>query len=1159
MDFRKSLGLDYGDVNAVESKEDMFQYINFKLAALGLPSVEKHSSEKDEKVFLDLFEEVIEDYREKKRMLSDRLIPVNKRIQRFMDQYFDQTGEELKAISDLFILDRYGLARELSLPVNGDEFSNEYLKSYRIKQGVLNNPRNDRRTTKGSFHIVEGSMKVPFDKKEVPKVTFAKLYQEAINPPKDLMKLPFTACEDEVAETFVSLYVRPTVSPEVPGLVEEKTMEVQFVVPGSFVTNLDFVESVFGNGGDPSLHINDAGIDVKHWSGHTGYIVLAPHLTQLKKIDLGLPHYDDATKRQRKEGMCYQSEDELYNDGVPFKITCRDESGVVITLIADNYFGYSKKEIKTQLSYAANLFGMVEEEHAGGTIAFPQTNLGENFTGSRMIDPSEYSFEEVKKKYGDIMHLMPGNYAIDNRYDNVVYLPENVEIDLHKTEIKWEYKGKTRALKLLPTYYYVLPNGYKIHMEKHPSAPAWKLVGTEAEGTFCHKPCTVSGGGKSEISKALDNSIIYGTYFIYDLKTDLDQVEDIINRDYSNRWLSEEKRKNASRSILSSERTLGSVIKLLTPSAEYNEDYNEWLESIPNYIKALVFMVKRFYIEEWGENWRDHFSVDIVNGKPGNELNFNNRKIRPSYLRVGFDKEGAWRIFKLRMDFMPAEKLQMEDDISSSVVLSSDHLEYLNEAYDNPSVKFTKNCEYRFFQRPDEAVHKGYDKEAEADLAEENIFITNFEPLEKEEVQEIKEDVMEYIDYTDPMKNIITGFLEEDTYKYCVISSESRRLDNKTRSKNPRYLQVRSDFKQPIKEYLGDLGARLARKVPLESPVLTPVNAVLPGRRNNPPGLSDGKKILPLSVYNPIHYQELPELFMDFISSLSGKSPSTTGSGSEGALTKGPFNMLVPTYDLNNALLSYILTGYEGFSSPAGYIGPDGRVDHDISMLMPEIWCRLNDEEKDPKKLIANGALEKIDDFEYNGEKVPASRLGYRITDTFMYKYMGKIFDEPQTIFTEGILKPEAQDLEAFVDGVLNIASSHKRVAAAYFEDGSVEEAIPPLKALLHIMAYGEYKGHTIHDPEVRSLFDREVVINSDWYKKRLVNKQTIDIRVMEQKIENLNEFINDPINKTLIDEFNYNKKLEVAEKKLAYFKSNAYVEFLVGTLGADDIMLRKN
>jgi hypothetical protein len=34
-------------------------------------------------------------------------------------------------------------------------------------------------------------------------------------------------------------------------------------------------------------------------------------------------------------------------------------------------------------------------------------------------------------------------------------------------------------------------------------------------------------------------------------------------------------------------------------------------------------------------------------------------------------------------------------------------------------------------------------------------------------------------------------------------------------------------------------------------------------------------------VFNPIPYFELPELFMEFICSMTGKSPSTTGAGSE--------------------------------------------------------------------------------------------------------------------------------------------------------------------------------------------------------------------------------------------------------------------------------------
>ena len=40
----------------------------------------------------------------------------------------------------------------------------------------------------------------------------------------------------------------------------------------------NFVENIFGNGGDPNLPENDAGLDSEHWSGHTGCVVLAPHL-----------------------------------------------------------------------------------------------------------------------------------------------------------------------------------------------------------------------------------------------------------------------------------------------------------------------------------------------------------------------------------------------------------------------------------------------------------------------------------------------------------------------------------------------------------------------------------------------------------------------------------------------------------------------------------------------------------------------------------------------------------------------------------------------------------------------------------------------------------------------------------------------------------------
>jgi len=1153
---RKKLGIDFGNIDPITTREDRIQYINFKLASLGLPIYKSDDAGSETGAyFIDLLDDIIKDYKEKKRMVDLNEVGIYRRINEFFSGYFGENPP--KCVTDSLILDHYGLAREMSLPPDCNCFKNEYVESYRIKQGVLHNPRNDRRTTEGSFHIVEGGLAIPNDKKAVPKEVFRNLYEAAVNPPEELMLLPFTAGQKEDARTFVSLLVKPIVSPKVPGVLEEKRMEILFVAPGSLVSNLDFIESVFGNTGDPSFHSHDSGLDVDRWSGQTGYILLAPHLTRLRKKDLGLPHYDDATERQRLDGMCWRDEDELYNGGNAFKITCRGGSGVAVTLIADNYYGYSKKEIKTQISFAANLFGNVEEEHAGGAVVYPQRNLGVHYNASEDASLDGYCFDEVVETYGGVMDLKEDHYGVDRQYKQIIYLPENIRIDLYKNEISWMYRDSIRKLKLLPDYHYVLPNGERIHLEKHPEAPMWKMVLTEAKGTFCHKPCTVSGGGKSEISKSISNSIIYGTYYVNDLEKDLDYVERILNYDYRHRWKDDPDRTRPARPILSIDRTLGSVIKLLTPSSLYTDEYNAYVEAIPNHVKALVFLVKRFYRQSWGDDWRKHFTVDIINGRPGNELKFDNRKIRPSYVRVGF-RDDAWRIFKLRMDFMPSEKIQMEDDITASVLVPAQRLKHINPEYHNSSYKFSVNCEYRFFQRPDDAVHKGYDRQAERDLSSGNLFATNFQPLTKRDVEELKNDVMGYVAYTDPVKAHIEEFLSCDCKdEYCVVSSEPRIVDGE-RSKNPRYLEHRSDFMDPMKMYLAEISERFSRRVPPGQPVLMPVNAILPGRRNNPPATEAGKdgpkKIPPLSVYNPIHYQELPELFMDFISSLTGKSPSTTGAGSEGALTKGPFNMLLPVYDLNNALLSYILGDYNVYTTPAGHIGSQIKVDHDISMLVPEIWCRLRESERDPAKLIQEGSLEKLEDFEHNGVLIPASRLGWRITDIFCYKYLGKIFDEPQTIFSEDILKPEKQGLDDFAEGVLNIANGHKKAALNYFRDGSVEKAIPPIKALLHIMAYGHYNGHTLDSPEVRNLFKKEYVLASDWYAGRLRNKQKIDARRIEKIIANLEAFIANPVNGSLICEFKYDERLKKAKETLAYVQSDAYLEELKGTLGASDI-----
>ena len=58
---------------------------------------------------------------------------------------------------------------------------------------------------------------------------------------------------------------------------------------------------------------------------------------------------------------------------------------------------------------------------------------------------------------------------------------------------------------------------------------------------------------------------------------------------------------------------------------------------------------------------------------------------------------------------------------------------------------------------------------------------------------------------------------------------------------------------------------------------------------------------------------------------------------------------------MNYALISYMLTGDDCYSSAAGYIGPKYRVDHDISLLIPEIWARMSADERRAGYLISEG------------------------------------------------------------------------------------------------------------------------------------------------------------------------------------------------------------
>ena len=180
--------------------DTLIPYINLKLALLGFPPVGGRAVGD----FNDLISPLVAQYREKERLLANHLCPADRRIQTFLYDYLQEVHVTKLPIRTL-TLDRKGLARVLSIPVDRDEFSSEIIHSYRVKQGVLHNPKSDRRTTAGIFHVTEGGLPIPDDKVAVPKATFGKVLSVALNPPSTLMRLPFTATQTQPAECFVAL------------------------------------------------------------------------------------------------------------------------------------------------------------------------------------------------------------------------------------------------------------------------------------------------------------------------------------------------------------------------------------------------------------------------------------------------------------------------------------------------------------------------------------------------------------------------------------------------------------------------------------------------------------------------------------------------------------------------------------------------------------------------------------------------------------------------------------------------------------------------------------------------------------------------------------------------------------------------------------------
>ena len=614
---------------------------------------------------------------------------------------------------------------------------------------------------------------------------------------RELLQLPFTSTQPQPAECFVSLLLRPLVCPEVPGFTAQKTMEVRFFVPGNLVSNLDFVEAIFENGGDPLLPENDAALDSEHWTGHTGCVILAPHLIKVTKKAVGLPHFDQATERQRRDGMCWKKEDELYNGGNAFKLTARDATGVIVTIIADNYFGYCKKEVKTQLSFAANLFGLAEEEHAGGALVFPSYDLGEEFNGDILSAPAaaflrgddlavwrhhgreagrlrggqKISGNHLRSRLGALRFAQPENLLDQpafRRAKHPAVAGKNLRPPVRLQDQAWKNRPATAA-----------SGGW--------SAPWPRARSATSPARF---PAAANRRSPSPSPTRFSPARCSSP----DLKKDFDRVAELIDRDYSDRFA--DKSRTDQRNVL----VAGALARLGHQAAHAGRA-------------------------------RLHAGIQRLAGQRA-AARQGTRLRREALLQAGVGRRLARPFQRGHHQRHARQRVEMRQPQARHHLSARGLRRRRRVAHVRPAQGFPSGGESADGGRhhglggraggaagksagrhgqesvaeirrktansgcssgPDDAIHRGYDKQAEQDFVQPDNFFSNYEPLTPADARDMVEDALGFNQFTEPMQKFVREVAETGAPDYFVCTANPRLVDGKP-TKNPRYLQKRPDL-----------------------------------------------------------------------------------------------------------------------------------------------------------------------------------------------------------------------------------------------------------------------------------------------------------------------------------------------------------------------------
>ena len=439
--------------------------------------------------------------------------------------------------------------------------------------------------------------------------------------------------------------------------------------------------------------------------------------------------------------MCWETEDELYNGGQAFKVCARDARGVIVTVIADNYFGYCKKEVKTQISYSANLFGNAEEEHSGGALVFASYNLGQEYDEKSSGDG--YTLAEVLERDPERFVPQPEGHADDREQPHIVLVPGGAHYSMRDMTVTWPRPdGGTGSMPLRADKAYLSPNGYRVTVAQQPHDPStWTLIGTVAE-----RHVVPQAGHRLRRRQVRDlqghHRRVHRRLGVRRRASRPTWTRSPRSSTATSRGASSTRERNGTdlRPILSRDRSVGSVIKLLTPSrSEYTAEYNAWLVAHPALHQRARLRRQALLPPGVGRRLAQPLQRRRDRRPAGQRAAPRRRQDHPQHAA------GRLRRRRVVAAVQPAARLLARGEGADPGRHHGLHRRARAACSGSTrprSYKLVENCENLLFQRPDDAIHRGYDKQAERDIATPGNFLSNFEPLTRADAVAMRDEAV---------------------------------------------------------------------------------------------------------------------------------------------------------------------------------------------------------------------------------------------------------------------------------------------------------------------------------------------------------------------------------------------------------------------------------